>query len=372
MEAPLVLVIIGFLGAAAITLAFPLLALALYQFRRSQGLRTSEQNPSLKLAVLIPAHNEAEQLARTIESIHQAADVSFKVRRSFDVSVIVAADGCDDQTATIARKQRAQVFEQRERLGKWRTLLNLIENLPTDIAWVGIVDAGSEWSHGTLDTLQKEFFRSDIVGIAPGYENLSAGLFGRLAWRVERTLKQLENLSGGPVSVHGATVFYRRAELLSALAFLQGQRWINDDVVIPLVLRTLSPEKRIQYRPDVVVRDAGAKVQSGELRRRKRIVTGNLQWIINLTPRVAQLNFIPLCLCMRRVARVFWAYWLLALLIGGLSLTLNVSALLICCGLLSSALIFRRLRGGRMLEALLYPSLLTPIYVFSRREAHWK
>lgn len=58
------------------------------------------------LAILVPAHNEEQLIARTIESLQDSA--------TEQTEVIVIADNCDDATAEIARNLGATVLERQD------------------------------------------------------------------------------------------------------------------------------------------------------------------------------------------------------------------------------------------------------------------
>jgi hypothetical protein len=128
------------------------------------------------------------------------------------------------------------------------------------------------------------------------------------------------------VSVHGATVLYRRERLVDALKVLAGEVWLNDDVAVPLTLRLRNPGMRLAYMTGSErggseapgwVSDVGVRSEMDvEYRRRRRMVIGNLQWIRGLLlPRFFERPLVSL-VALRRVFRVFWAYSVLLVLLG--------------------------------------------------------
>jgi cellulose synthase/poly-beta-1,6-N-acetylglucosamine synthase-like glycosyltransferase len=62
--------------------------------------------PKLRFTVVIPAHNEVEQIAHTVESL-KATDYPADLRR-----IVVVADNCSDDTATRAQAAGARVLER--------------------------------------------------------------------------------------------------------------------------------------------------------------------------------------------------------------------------------------------------------------------
>jgi cellulose synthase/poly-beta-1,6-N-acetylglucosamine synthase-like glycosyltransferase len=86
------------------TLELLLLTLASL-FHRNAPLTDAAQ--PLRLAVIIPAHNEQLTIERCIQSIAAS-------RRGVDAEIIVIADNCDDETAARAREAGARVLERRD------------------------------------------------------------------------------------------------------------------------------------------------------------------------------------------------------------------------------------------------------------------
>ena len=118
----------------AILLAIPLLVLSaecwlsLLPLRR-QRFR-ADQPAKFEMAVVIPAHNEADGIAETVQRIKQQVDDNCQV--------IVVADNCNDATAAKARAAGATVWERNdpERRGKGYALNFAWENLaksPPDV-----------------------------------------------------------------------------------------------------------------------------------------------------------------------------------------------------------------------------------------------
>ena len=110
------------------------------------------------------------------------------------------------------------------------------------------------------------------------------------------------------MSLHGATVGYKTAVVKKALARLGDTQWLNDDVVIPLTLRTLFPDGLILY-PVGKVWDAGSHPKEVDLARRDRLLKGNLQWVRGLLPDYFRRNPVAGTVALRRLFRIFWAYW---------------------------------------------------------------
>jgi exopolysaccharide biosynthesis WecB/TagA/CpsF family protein len=153
---PLVLtnVVVTIVGVPAMVAGLYLLVLALasFSYRESSdgGVATA------RLAVLVPAHNEADLIRRCVESLlNQDYPAS-----QFEVTVI--ADNCTDHTGRLARDAGASVLvrDEPDSRGKGRALRWAMDQLSTSSdapdAFV-IVDADSVAEPGLLSALARRF-----------------------------------------------------------------------------------------------------------------------------------------------------------------------------------------------------------------------
>jgi glycosyltransferase involved in cell wall biosynthesis len=322
------IVLLGVVGLLGSTIGNSVLAwiisrLSLHNLDTDSGAPRAVSQ-ALKIEVLVPCHNGQAFIQKTLESV---ADAHLYFRsQGHDLTISVGLDHCTDQTAN-----QIQHFIYNESMdvrmtgnphepGKWNMLKELVRQSTAD--WVALVDVGSVWDQKLLMEALPSFQDRKIMCVAPSYGAVNAGLLERINWAVERILKSIESSAGGPISVHGATVFYKRDYLVKALAELEGTAWLNDDVVIPLTLRTLFPRLRIVYLAshtagkawvtDFGVHD-GIKIDLG---RRKRMLIGNLQWIRSLFGKALRSDSSVGLIAARRVFRTFWAYAILCLMIG--------------------------------------------------------
>jgi cellulose synthase/poly-beta-1,6-N-acetylglucosamine synthase-like glycosyltransferase len=117
-------------------------------FRSSPRRSRSSVSPSGSFAVLVPAHNEGAGVYSTLESI--------KLELTPTDRVLVVADNCTDNTASIARSAGAEVIERFDlnNVGKGYALdygLRHLAHNPPDI--VIMIDADCNITPGTLDAL---------------------------------------------------------------------------------------------------------------------------------------------------------------------------------------------------------------------------
>lgn len=341
------------------TWLWPLIAHCL---KSKKALTSNTLLPS-SIAILIPVHNDALRLGSTLQSISDSASTV-----SINISVTVCIDHSSDNSADVAKNARVNVIFNNSAQGKWHAIRALISS--TNAEWIGLVDAGSIWPKTLLSTVITSI-SSNVVAVAPAYGIKNSGMIEKILWWIERNIKSLEARTGGPVAVHGATVFYLRSALLEVFKTTADRDYSNDDVVIPLLIRSNNPTKEIVYLKESVVSDVGAKSDTKDFGRRRRMVLGNIDWVRELFPKVLRSDVNVALLALRRIFRIFWAYWFIAIALALLSITTLISPMLsLICGLLSLALISNRaLRGACM------ASLLAPYYIFfpiPREARRWR
>jgi cellulose synthase/poly-beta-1,6-N-acetylglucosamine synthase-like glycosyltransferase len=111
-------------------------------------VRTPSRSERSRLAVLVPAHNEAAGIARTIETV-------LPQLRNGD-RVVVVADNCDDETARVAREAGALVVERSHdtERGKGYALAFGVDSLRADPPGVVVIlDADCDLAPKALDAL---------------------------------------------------------------------------------------------------------------------------------------------------------------------------------------------------------------------------
>lgn len=111
---------------------------------------TTTKDGSPKVAILIPAHNEAMVIEQTIESLLPQLQPSHRL--------VVIADNCDDQTADLARKKGVTAIERAnlEQRGKGYALdygIRFLASDPPDV--VIVIDSDMIAAPKTIDELSK-------------------------------------------------------------------------------------------------------------------------------------------------------------------------------------------------------------------------
>jgi hypothetical protein len=326
---------------------------------------TGERLP-LHLEILIPAHNEGCLMGGTLTSIYRSIDDFSALARQFrppKISVHVGADACTDTTTDEVRRfPHVTMTRFNTKQGKWGILKALVAESTSD--WILLVDAGTLWPENFLAQTMRclEFGDPDLMAIAPSYRPDRVGVIARVLWGFESWLKRMETMSGGPVSLHGATVGYKTSLLKQALDSLGPTNWVNDDVVIPLTLRALNPHGLIRY-PVGEVSDSGIETRKLDLGRRKRLLFGNLQWVQALLPSCLRQNPIAAIIAGRRVFRVLWAYWVGLILCG----TALICHVIVLPGIAMLGILLIRSGSFRQFSGAALISLLAPYFVLRSR-----
>lgn len=145
--------------------AFPIIflfvvvaAAALFRGRKvgQNGYDFHNLQEGMTVSVLIPAHNEEEVLAATLDNIKQQLQDHDRL--------LVVADNCTDETATIALSRNAEVIERHDdqKRGKGYALdcgIQFLKGNPPDV--LVIMDADVQVAPGSIATISKMAFRSN-------------------------------------------------------------------------------------------------------------------------------------------------------------------------------------------------------------------
>lgn len=244
-----VLLVILSLYVSAIAAYLLAITVSAYFFRK----KVDHDGKRLKLAVVVPAHNEEEHISETVRRLRKSDYES-----SF-FTIIVIADNCDDLTEERATRAGAQVFRRtntKER-GKGQALDWFFTHHREAYAWadgVVLIDA---------DTLVDKSFLSEIaaslrhpsVKAVQGYYGVSnAGRHWRsalvsAAFHVFNHLRPAGcNRLGGTAGLRGNGMGFRKELLL-------GLGWPAHSIVEDheFTLRLLLKDVIVHYNPDARV-----------------------------------------------------------------------------------------------------------------------
>lgn len=153
--------------------------------------RLMEQSERPRLAVIIPAHNEALMIADTLRTVVPQLVAGDRL--------VVVADNCSDDTAKIAAEAGAEVLERfdHERRGKGYALdfgVRHLERNPPEV--VVIIDADCEIEWGAIERLAKLCLETGrpVQGLYLMRSPNGAGLTTRIAefaWLVRNQVRPL-------------------------------------------------------------------------------------------------------------------------------------------------------------------------------------
>jgi 1,2-diacylglycerol 3-beta-glucosyltransferase len=136
--------LVSWIAAAPVTLADGyLLALTLLS---SELPAPSYGPPSVRFAIVVPAHDEQDGISATVENL-----LAVEYPKEL-FSVVVVADNCSDETAVRAERAGARVFVRKDDKlrGKGYALAHAFERLASEVDAVVVVDADTVVSPNLL------------------------------------------------------------------------------------------------------------------------------------------------------------------------------------------------------------------------------
>ncbi|MFJ4065735.1 glycosyltransferase family 2 protein [Pseudomonas sp. NPDC089996] len=381
----------GLLALAAVLLLLPTLVLFIQVLLAClpAPARVVRQGAHVRVAVLVPAHNEASLIASTLASIRP------QLREGDEL--LVVADNCTDQTASLARAAGAQVVERQDqqRRGKGYALDFGVQHLrqsPPDV--LIIIDADCQAGAGALERLA----RCCVDNARPAqalylmHAPAGAGLkvqVAAFAWRVKNLVRPRGWARAGlPCQLMGSGMAFVWQDL-SDVNLATGH--LVEDLKLGLECAALG--KPPLFCPEAVVNSHFPSSQEGLNIQRKRWEHGHLGVVLAEGPRflgralvqrnwpllgmAADLVVPPLALLSLLLMVLFavtWlAFWIFGLLLPALLAT-------VALGLLGTAVLLAWLRFARelipfsvLLYAPFYAARKIPLYLgfLLKRQVDW-
>ncbi|EGA66216.1 glycosyltransferase family 2 protein [Vibrio brasiliensis] len=301
------------------------------------------------ITILVPAYNEEQWIA---DKIRNLSSLDYPKNR---YKVIIACDGCSDNTALIAEQtiQEAiccdthfeiRVFDNNR--GKVAVVNEQMKTISSDITALSDVSALI-----SIDALwiANRHFQDRHVGVVNGHYQLfsSENEGENRYWQYQSRVKMHEAALGSTLGAHGAFYLFR-----THLFRTMDDNTINDDFVIPMEI--VRQGYLAEYEPKMVALEMEATNQDNDYRRRLRISAGNMQQAIMLAEM-----FLPRY---RGVAFAFFSGKGLRLLTPYLLILCFVSSIL----LMDNPLFMVALTAQIALYSLAILSYLMP-YIFSHR-----
>ncbi|MGF1909748.1 glycosyltransferase family 2 protein [Vibrio kasasachensis] len=282
--------------------------------RHYQECKADRTRPSI--TILVPAYNEQVWIA---EKIRNLSCLDYP-RNGY--KVIIACDGCTDDTVEIAEAtiQEAicsetyfEVINFTKNRGKVALINHMMTLIDSDIT--ALSDVSALISVDAL-LLAEQCFRQPQVGVVNShYQLLDSINQGEVKyWHYQAMVQQGEASLGANIGAHGALYFFR-THLFETLS----NNTINDDFIIPMSI--VRAGYKAVYEPNVVALELEASSQANDFKRRLRISAGNMQQTILLAelllPRYRAVAF---AFASGKTLRLLTPYLMLTCLISSLLL----------------------------------------------------
>jgi cellulose synthase/poly-beta-1,6-N-acetylglucosamine synthase-like glycosyltransferase len=231
--------------------------------------------PDLRLLMLISAHNEQSVIGESLKRIRDQVDADSSTR------IVVIADHCSDQTASIASGGGASVYVRNEGLeGKAQALSWFVhggQDLLCDTDIVAVLDADTLADADFCVRIRGAFDRDvDAVQgfVNPVYDDgfplpALASYSEILAQRIDDTARSRLNWS---VPLRGTGMAFRTGAFCRACEGLDTQ--VDD---IELSLRLAKVGIQVHFCPEAAVHDAKSHSLMGLARQRARWLRGQRQ-----------------------------------------------------------------------------------------------
>jgi cellulose synthase/poly-beta-1,6-N-acetylglucosamine synthase-like glycosyltransferase len=244
--------------------------------------RASDLGERRRLAVLIPAHNEAAIIADTLQAVRSQLEQTDRL--------VVVADNCSDNTASVATAEGAEAVERKdlERRGKGFALdfgVNFLTADPPDI--VIIVDADCIVAPGCIDRLARVCGASSrptqglyLMHARPGTGKKMK--IAEFAWAVRNQVRPAGlHRIGIPCHLMGSGMAFpwyqiRAAELATG--------HIVEDLKLGLDLARIGAPPL--YCPDALITSEMAESTAGIEAQRTRWEHGHIATIVSEAPRL--------------------------------------------------------------------------------------
>lgn len=242
--------------------------LCLLNFSRGGGNRFSQVCP--RVSLIIPAHNEEKVIEKKIRN---ACALDYPRQ---NLEVIVALDGCTDNTAKIVSKYLSdgiKMLNCKPRRGKAAMLNKAVEQAANGEIIV-FTDANTIFRKDAIKKLMRRFSDSKIgcvCGDLRYFSNgdSSVGKGENLYWKYERALKMKE--SGlGEVLVTNGSIYAIRKELFQPIDLD-----IADDFVIPMRVAKLG--YKVEFEPEAIALEKVTRDLKEEFKQKTRIITQGLK-----------------------------------------------------------------------------------------------
>ena len=268
------------------------------------------------ISIVVPAFNEQQWIA---EKIHNLAVLDYPPER---LQVIIACDGCSDETPSIARQTAEgkecrhlsiEIREFKQNRGKVAVINEIVRDIESEL--IVLSDVSALVSVDAL-LIAAERFKDPGIGVLNSrYRLLNPGSAGEAAyWNYQSNLKASEAALGSTLGAHGAFYLFRRP-LFQGLA----PDTINDDFMLPMEI--VAQGYRADHESRITALELEQADNNMDQRRRRRIAAGNLQQLLRLKRLLLpQHGGVAFSFASGKGLRVLMPFLLLTSLVGSLLL----------------------------------------------------
>lgn len=286
--------------------------------REPAGAELPSEQPPPSVCLIVAAHDEAAVIADKV-----ANALALDYPREL-LEVVVACDGCADDTAARARGAGADVVLELPRGGKIRAQDAAVARAGAQI--VAFSDANSVWQPDALTRLVAAFADAR-VGYACGQVRFTQAAAGRGAtnqegayWRYEMALRGLESRLASITAGNGAIYATRRQD------YIVVDPVMGHDLSFPFNM--VKRGRRAVYVPQALASEKMVPSIEGERQRKRRMMAHTWAIVFSggmLSPRGYGLPYAIMILS-HRVLRYLTPFLHL------LALASNVALVAICAG----------------------------------------
>ena len=269
------------------------------------------------VSVLVPAYNEAEAIATTLQALLAQRYPKDKLQ------ILVVSDCSDDGTDDIVRSfadRGVELLRQPERGGKALGLNAAVRHARGDI--VIFCDANARFDPDCVRELVQNFADPD-VGYATAQLTIEAGSSatsgGGAYLRFEEWLRAAETDVASVIGVNGGCDAIRR-ELYSDIP-----RELITDFVLPL--RVIAGGKRVAFDPLAKSRETSNAALKSEFSMRVRVALRGMQGLVHMRRLLNPLRYpaVSFCLFSHKVLRYLAFAFLATALLSNLALAVDSS-----------------------------------------------
>lgn len=263
------------LGLGYIFVGYPILV---WWQGKNEARITIKKNAPRTLSIVIVVHNEANNIARKLDSLLSCA------KSEWIQEILIGSDGSTDGTAIVVKShsdRRVRVVEFPTRRGKPAVLNDLVPQCSGEI--VLLADARQDFDVDCLDRLL-ENFADPFVGVVSGElvlrsqpsESTAAQGIG-FYWKYEKFIRKCESFYRGVPGATGACYAIRKSVFRPI-----PEQTILDDVAIPM--QAVEQGYDCLFEPLAMIYDDPSKSTQQESIRKRRTIAGVVQ-LVRLYPR---------------------------------------------------------------------------------------